>query len=993
MLHKYDSVSRNQFPGYTLESDKLDKLDGWSRTGIFIRNNIHYKRRPNLERSGISTVWIQAGLPGKKHFLVHAVYRQFRRLGRKETLTLANQKDRWNQIVDIWAEANLEAREVITLGDVNLDSLVWDTPVERQPQYDKVRHPMYERLRDKILQVGTSKINQEYTRIDSPPHGRMSCLDHIYYTNPEKVNSIKTIHSTFSDHSMVEMNIKVKKIKTTNKFIKIRSFKDYSIQTFQENIRNHPLYVSTIYEMDTQTITQNLISILQESLAEIAPVKRIQLSSKNTQPLSTTAKEALVERDLAHKESKDDPTPEKVRYYRHLRNSTNSLIHKERIAAKKGKFQELSSNRKKWKLTSNELGQNTQQSPTLIREGLVVHTKPTNIANSMNRQYLSTVRDTIRNIPRTQTNPLHLYKTALGPIEHKLHIQELNMNDFQKILSTLSPTTSCTQDFISMKVIKDSSTVLSSHYLHLINRVINSEHFPPELKVTKIIPIPKDQKDPTTISGWRPINIVPSLSKLIEKALLIQVMTYLKRHQLIHHTHHGSVQGKNTQTLIQELYQSLLQSLEAGEDSVFIQLDQSKAYDVIDHQILFGKMKHLGFNTKTLNIFKSYMGERKQYVEVDSFISNTLIVGPRSVTQGSILSCVSYLIYILDITQVYHSVRHNPVEYIKCKQTNAKSFVDDNLLHTRLQPGQTFHQAVTQTLAMIQDYTDANLLALNPEKSKVMLITNKTEEKENFTITVRDKTLTHQKYLTVLGNVIADDLSWDKHVQTKVIPALANRARALKLSTNFMDMNFRKIYATSIFKGKLTYAIDAWGGVGEALLTKVQNIQDRVVKAALGFKGEKLSNLQRQQLMGWVSVRQEVIIATMRLTHKVVHYGVPEELAATMDLNVRNHRLRIAHKLDTKPKVLNKNKRMRSSFKSRAYYFNTLPHRLTEIEESKCFNRWLKVHLKDPSNLPKIIPTKEEPKRAPNQTCTGAQQPKLTGAPDPTRNLALGRPR
>ena len=105
-----------------------------------------------------------------------------------------------------------------------------------------------------------------------------------------------------------------------------------------------------------------------------------------------------------------------------------------------------------------------------------------------------------------------------------------------------------------------------------------------------------------------------------------------------------------------------------------IQLDQSKAYNVIDHDILIAKMEIIGFNRKTIGIFRSYLSERRQYVVINSFPSETLLVGPRSVTQGSTLSCILYLIYIMDITRIYHEINHNPEEYNKCSKTNAKSF-------------------------------------------------------------------------------------------------------------------------------------------------------------------------------------------------------------------------------------------------------------------------------------------------------------------------------
>ena len=966
--HKYDQTSKNQFPGYKVEHDKLDILDGWARTAILIQNNLSYKRRHDLESPGISTVWLQIGTPGTKQFLLQGAYRQFQRFGMKGSISHPQQKARWNQLISNWEKATLEDREILTFGDMNLDSLVWDQPPGSQSSYDKQRQPLCQILKEKILSNGTTKINHEYTRHDNPPTGRKSCIDHAYSTHPEKINNIWTEHSTFSDHSMVVVCKRIKKMKITKKYLKIRSMKNYNKTTFKENLQNHHMYISTLYEASPHIISENITTMLQDSLEQMAPVTRIQLSNKNKQTLSIEAKQALLDRDTAYRETLESPSIQNTRHYKHLRNTANHLISRERHLRKKEKFQTETSTKQKWSMAKEETGQKIHSIPEQIREKGKVYTKPRDMAASLNRQYLANIRDTISKIPATTTNPLNLYKDAVGPVDSHLNIDQLTMFEFKKILRSLAPTTSTAKDFISMKIIKDAGDTINSHLLLLVNRIVATEEYPKELKLTKIVPIKKPEKDPQTASAWRPINIVPSLSKVVEKCLLAQVSKYLKDQNLIHHTHHGSVGGKSTQTLVQELYDILLTSLEQGDDMAFVQLDQSKAYDVIDHEILIAKMIYLGFNKKTIAIFRSYLSERRQYVVIDSFPSQTLCVGPRSVTQGSTLSCVLYIIYILDITRIYHNVKHTPKEYNDCSSTNAKSFVDDNFLLTKPKPGQTLEDSVLETMKKVEDYMNSNLLALNPDKTKIMIISTDFNKKKNFKVEIGGKELHHQTSLKVLGNIIADDLSWEKHVRSIVIPELANRARTLKYMSSFMNPQFKKVYARALFKGKLIFAIDAWGGVNKTLQAKVQAIQDRVTRSTLGLKAAKKSSYQREKELGWLSVQQEVIMSTHRMTHKIVYKAVPEELAAKMPLNTTNLRLKEAHKLDTKPKFLNKNLRTRSTFRSRAYLFNTLPNRLTAIEDPKKFSKWLKVQLRDPSKLPIKIPTIEEPKLKTNQT-------------------------
>ena len=96
----------------------------------------------------------------------------------------------------------------------------------------------------------------------------------------------------------------------------------------------------------------------------------------------------------------------------------------------------------------------------------------------------------------------------------------------------------------------------------------------------------KPPKEITKIDGWHPVNIVPALSKIIEKVLMRQMLSHLTDNNLISPNHHGSVPGHSTQMLILDLHNKLTQDLEDSKDVALVLLDQSKAYDIVSHQIL-----------------------------------------------------------------------------------------------------------------------------------------------------------------------------------------------------------------------------------------------------------------------------------------------------------------------------------------------------------------------------------------------------------------------
>ena len=267
-----------------------------------------------------------------------------------------------------------------------------------------------------------------------------------------------------------------------------------------------------------------------------------------------------------------------------------------------------------------------------------------------------------------------------------------------------------------MWAIKQASQELLPIILHLVNKTISTGQFPSSIKTSKIIPIQKPGKDPMTSEGWRPINIIPAISKIIEKSLLHQLMEHMNRNNLISHVHHGSVKQHSTQTLITEIYDQLVENLQKGQDTALVLLDQSKAYDLINHKILIQKLKALGIKGNSLKLIENFLTDRQQYVHLQGFDSDQLEIGPQSVIQGSTLSCYLYLVYILDIQMVFHSTRHTPEQQRNCTKTNTgnKTFVDDCSLKITPMENQTMNHAlllaIAQAMQQMKTYTMENQL-------------------------------------------------------------------------------------------------------------------------------------------------------------------------------------------------------------------------------------------------------------------------------------------
>ena len=170
----------------------------------------------------------------------------------------------------------------------------------------------------------------------------------------------------------------------------------------------------------------------------------------------------------------------------------------------------------------------------------------------------------------------------------------------------------------------------------------------------------------------------------------------------------------------------------------------------------------------------SYLAERKQYVQVQYATSECLLTGPRSVVQGSTLSGVFYLIYMLDLPYISHNIIHGPEDYRNCKEPNMKTFVDNCMAKVTAKPLSTLENDVLKFMDKVEDYASANRLAINPEKMKVVVITKNKEIKSNFKITLKGKMIKHSPEVNILGLKISDDLMWERHVLTNLLPQIKN---------------------------------------------------------------------------------------------------------------------------------------------------------------------------------------------------------------------------
>ena len=281
-----------------------------------------------------------------------------------------------------------------------------------------------------------------------------------------------------------------------------------------------------------------------------------------------------------------------------------------------------------------------------------------------------------------------------------LKFHSVTVDNVSRIIDSLKPKTSSGVDSISNKLIKYVKDVILEPLTVIINQMLNVGIFPDLLKISKVIPIYK-KNDNTIFSNYRPISLLPSISKVFEKIILDQITTYLDSNNLIHKHQYGFRKNHSTEYAALHIVNYLNSEMDRNRTPTNVYLDLSKAFDTLSHYILLRKLKHYGVCDSALNLMKSYLENRKQFVQFDECISEMKAIH-KGVPQGSILGPLLFLIYINDIPN-------------SSKLFNFLMYADDTTLYCCLEDIDSINkeQVLNSELKSVHLWLSANKLTLN----------------------------------------------------------------------------------------------------------------------------------------------------------------------------------------------------------------------------------------------------------------------------------------
>ena len=438
-------------------------------------------------------------------------------------------------------------------------------------------------------------------------------------------------------------------------------------------------------------------------------------------------------------------------------------------------------------------------------------TNCTSIANLFNSYFTQVGIELSDKIPQQNKQPLSYFNMDESP-RNSFRFFDTNPDEVGTLISKL-PNKSAPLDKIPTFIFKKMSHVISPIICELFNLSIREGIFPSCLKTGRVIPIFKAGKK-NQMKNYRPITTLPVLAKLFEKLAHKRMMNFISKFKLLNRNQFGFIASHNTADALLEFLDNAYDAINSNEVLLAIFLDFSKAFDTVDHQILLKKLEFYGFRGTSLQWIRSFLMNRKQFVEINSERSTSCDVNI-GVPQGSTLGPLLFLLYINDF---------------KNSLTHLKSihFADDTTLYKQINLSVDHSNLINAELTNIQEWINVNKLSLNVQKSNYMIISNRART-NNLNLKLGGENIGRVTDHKFLGVTIDETLKFDVHINKLCAKVSQSIGILRRISYLVPHSVLRNVYYALVYS-RFTYAISAWGS---AYPTSLRRLKSLVKKAIL----------------------------------------------------------------------------------------------------------------------------------------------------------------
>lgn len=481
----------------------------------------------------------------------------------------------------------------------------------------------------------------------------------------------------------------------------------------------------------------------------------------------------------------------------------------------------------RWKLINGLLGSNLKnEAISKIEHDDKLVSDSSEIAQLFNSYFTNITKEL-----RTNMNVNNSCSHVILPTQDRFNPNTFFFNPVtcEEVLITISGLEnkpSCGYDNFNNITIKNIGPEIAQILQHILNLSVEYGIFPENLKKAIIVPIFK-KGDRKQLENYRPISLLSTFSKIFEKIMKVRILSFLNQNKILSDAQFGFRENLDTETAVISLMNRIFRSINENKCTAALFIDITKAFDMVDHEVLLDIMFKMGFRGCILMWFRSYLSNRLQAVRVGSSLSPfaSLMTG---VPQGSVLGPLLFLIYI---NSIFTLKMHGKVT----------GFADDLAYTYDGRDKETVSNFIESDLKILRLWFDYHFMSLST-KSKIMYFKS---SKDNRNLVSHDRfcngAICNERCFTIetvdtfkyLGITIDHQLKWKDQIHS-IKRYLYCAIRKMYLLRSICSPTILTMCYHALFGSKLQYCLSVWGSAFINHLNPIITAQKHAIRIVFG---------------------------------------------------------------------------------------------------------------------------------------------------------------